>query len=129
VAVRGLVAVIVTMRASVEALELALEVAFADIPDARIVEDIPGLGMVLGARILAEIGDDPTRFSTASGLRSFAGTALITRPLPDAKMRVGVQCGGASKWPVVLGGRWFLLSWVRWRVGSVQRRSRVGGAD
>lgn len=35
---------------------------------------------VLAARILAEIGDDPNRFSTAAGLRAFAGTAPVTRP-------------------------------------------------
>jgi len=79
VTVQGLVAIIVMMQASVEALELALGKAFATLPAARIVEDIPGLGVVLGARVLAEIGDDLTRFVTASGLRSFAGTAPITR--------------------------------------------------
>jgi transposase len=79
VTVQGLVGIIVMMQASVEALELALGEAFAAMPAARIVEDVPGLGMVLGARILAEIGDDSTRFLTASGLRSFAGTAPVTR--------------------------------------------------
>ncbi len=29
--------------------------------------------------MLAEVGDDPARFATADGLRSFAGTAPITR--------------------------------------------------
>src|ERR1017187_7550107 len=47
-------------------------------------------GTVLSARILAEIGDDRTRFATARGLKAFAGTAPITRasamkqaPRPD----------------------------------------------
>ena len=77
--VQGLIAIIATMQASVETLEQALATAFQAQPAARIVAEIPGLGSVLGARILAEIGDDPTRFATASGLRSFAGTAPITR--------------------------------------------------
>lgn len=34
---------------------------------------------MLAARILAEIGDDPDRFTTATGLRAFAGTAPVTR--------------------------------------------------
>lgn len=34
---------------------------------------------VLAARILAEIGDDLSRFSTATGLLAFAGTAPVTR--------------------------------------------------
>lgn len=79
VTVQGLIAIIVTMQASVEALEHALDEAFRIMPSARIVQNIPGLGTVLGARVLAEIGDDPTRFTTASGLRAFAGTAPITR--------------------------------------------------
>jgi transposase len=34
---------------------------------------------VLGARVLGELGDDPRRFADTAGLRSFAGTAPITR--------------------------------------------------
>lgn len=33
----------------------------------------------LAARVLGEVGDDTTRFSTAGGLRAFAGTAPIAR--------------------------------------------------
>ncbi|MGW5151736.1 transposase [Rhodococcus koreensis] len=40
---------------------------------------VPGLGPILAARVLAEVGDDPARFATANGLRAFAGTAPITR--------------------------------------------------
>ncbi len=79
ITVQGLVAVIVTMQTSVEALESALIDALQALPASSILADIPGLGMVLGARILAEIGDDPARFPSASGLRSYAGTAPITR--------------------------------------------------
>ena len=67
------------MQASVDALEHALDDAFRTMPSARVVQNIPGLGTVLGAQVLAEIGDDPTRFTTASGLQAFAGTAPITR--------------------------------------------------
>ena len=38
-----------------------------------------GLGVVLGARVLAEFGDDPHRYATAKGRKAFAGTAPITR--------------------------------------------------
>ncbi len=48
-------------------------------PDSRVISSFPGLGTVLGARILGEIGDDHTRFGTARGLKAFAGTAPITR--------------------------------------------------
>jgi Transposase IS116/IS110/IS902 family len=35
--------------------------------------------MVLGARVLAEFGDDPARYQTAKGRKAFAGTAPVTR--------------------------------------------------
>jgi transposase len=39
----------------------------------------PGVGPGVGARLLAEIGDDRTRFATAGGLKAYAGAAPITR--------------------------------------------------
>jgi transposase len=48
-------------------------------PLAQVLRSAPGLGPVLAARVLAEIGDDPSRFATANGLRAFAGTAPVTR--------------------------------------------------
>jgi hypothetical protein len=68
-----------TAVASVARLEQSLTTAFHQHPGAEIIISFPGLGTVLGARILAEIGDDHTRFATARGLKAFAGTAPITR--------------------------------------------------
>src|SRR6201987_4018584 len=48
-------------------------------PDAEIITSFPGLGNLAGARVLAEIGDDRTRFADAPGLKAFAGSAPITR--------------------------------------------------
>src|SRR5665648_669405 len=67
------------MQASIAQLESELAVEFHAHPMAAILKSAPGLGPVLAARVLAEIGDDPTRFTTADGLRAFAGTAPITR--------------------------------------------------
>ena len=64
---------------NVAALENALEQAYLAHPDADILASFPGLGTVLGARILGEIGDDRTRFAHARGLKAFAGTAPVTR--------------------------------------------------
>ncbi|MFD8996547.1 IS110 family RNA-guided transposase [Streptomyces abikoensis] len=57
----------------------AVEEAFPQHPDAEIVLSFPGLGIQLGARILAEIGDDRTRFTDARGLKAYAGSSPITR--------------------------------------------------
>lgn len=75
----SLLGVIVAMHAAVERLEHALAAQFNDHPLAVVLRSAPGLGPVLAARVLAEVGDDPTRFTTAAGLRAFAGTAPVTR--------------------------------------------------
>lgn len=78
-AVTGLLGVIGSMHQSVDDLEKELGRVFDVHPQAPILRSVPGLGPILAARVLAEIGDDPARFDTPSGLRAFAGTAPITR--------------------------------------------------
>lgn len=51
---------------------------FAGHPHAPIYASMPGVGPIIGARLLAEIGDDPGRFATARGLRAYAGAAPLT---------------------------------------------------
>lgn len=77
--VEGQLKIITAMRDAVDQLEASLAVAFDEHELAPILRSVPGLGPVLAARVLAEIGDDPTRFTSAAGLRSFAGTAPVTR--------------------------------------------------
>jgi transposase len=48
-------------------------------PDAAIITSFPGLGRLTGARVLAEIGDDRSRFADARALKAYAGSAPITR--------------------------------------------------
>lgn len=79
VAVAGLVDTITAMQHAIAELEAAMTAAFQRHPQAAVLQSVPGLGPVLAARVLAEIGDDRTRFATADGLRAFAGTAPITR--------------------------------------------------
>lgn len=67
------------VRATVAELETAIETAYHAHPDALIVSSFPGVGTQLGARFLAEIGDDRSRFADARGLKAFAGAAPVTR--------------------------------------------------
>ncbi|MBB5109880.1 transposase [Streptomyces spectabilis] len=60
-------------------LAKAVQEAFPKHPDAEVITSFPGLGVQLGARILAEIGDDRDRFADARGLKAYAGSAPITR--------------------------------------------------
>lgn len=57
----------------------AVEASFQQHPDADVITSFPGLGNLLGARLLAEIGDDRTRFADARALKAYAGSAPIIR--------------------------------------------------
>ncbi|MEV6867283.1 transposase, partial [Streptosporangium subroseum] len=52
---------------------------FGEHPAAEIILSQPGLGPVLGARVLAEFGDDPRRYASAKARKNYAGTSPITR--------------------------------------------------
>jgi transposase len=75
----GLLRSLSTALTNLTRLDEALTAAFNSHPDARIITSMPGLGPVLGARMLGEIGDDRERFTDARGLKAFAGTAPVTR--------------------------------------------------
>lgn len=60
-------------------LATAVEEHFRRHPDAEILLSFPGLGVQLAARVLAEIGDDRSRFTDARALKAYAGSAPITR--------------------------------------------------
>jgi transposase len=60
-------------------LERAAVESFNLHPDAGIITSFPGLGALTGARVLAETGDDRSRFQDAKGLKAYAGAAPVTR--------------------------------------------------
>jgi hypothetical protein len=73
-------------------LEAAMAAHFMRHPDADIVASLPGLGLILGSRVLGEFGDDPDRFTDPAARRSYATTAPVTRA--SGKRRVVVRRGG-----------------------------------
>ena len=76
---RALIAVLATLNEQVAALQGQVEAYFGQHPDAEIIASQPGLGPVLGARVLAESGDDPRRYASAKARKNYAGTSPITR--------------------------------------------------
>ena len=78
-AVRSLVAVIDALVVQIETLRGEVEAGFGRHPDAQIYLSQPGLGTVLGARVLAEFGDDPTRYADPRARKNYSGMAPITR--------------------------------------------------
>lgn len=76
---RSAAAVLATLNEQVKVLEGQVEAHFGRHPDAEIILSQPGLGPILGARVLAEFGDDPDRYATAKNRKNYAGTSPITR--------------------------------------------------
>jgi transposase len=77
--VQALIAVLTVLDTQVKTLQGQVEAYFGRHPAAEIVLSQPGLGPVLGARVLAEFGDDPHRYATAKARKNYAGTSPITR--------------------------------------------------
>ncbi len=76
---RALVAVVVELTNQIGRLESELGDRFEQHPDAKIIRSLPGLGMILGARVLGEFGDDPNRYADAKSRKNYAGTSPITK--------------------------------------------------
>jgi transposase len=75
----GEVRLIAALNIEVDALGEVVAQHFGRHPDAEIYASQPGLGVILGARVLAEFGDDPHRYTDARARRNYAGTSPITR--------------------------------------------------
>jgi len=77
--VKSTVDVLRSMDQELALIEAELAQSFEGHPDAEIYRSLPGLGVVLSARVLAEFGDDPNRFDHPKSRKAYAGTAPITK--------------------------------------------------
>ena len=76
--VASLTQVIAAHNRQIAELETVLAEHFGQHPDAAILRSQPGLGVVTGARVLGEFGDDPDRYIDAKARRNYAGTSPLT---------------------------------------------------
>lgn len=76
---RAAVGIIGELNRQISALETELSDHFEEHPDADIIRSQPGLGDILGARVLGEFGDDPNRYADVKSRRNYAGTSPLTR--------------------------------------------------
>jgi len=76
---RSLIALITALNQQVKALQGQVEAHFGQHPDAEIYLSQPGMGAILGARVLGEFGDDPHRYADGKARRNYAATSPITR--------------------------------------------------
>ena len=82
----ALVVLLVALNGQIAELEQVLTDRFEQHPDTEIVRSQPGLGSVLGARVLGEFGDDPERYADAKARRNYAGTSPITKASGKSKV-------------------------------------------
>jgi transposase len=75
---RATVAIIAELNHQIADLEAEITTHFETHPDADIYLSLPGLGVILGARVLGEFGDDPDRYTTAKSRKNYAGTSPLT---------------------------------------------------
>ncbi len=75
---KALIAIIAGLNDAIVELETELASSLEQHPDADIYLSLPGLGVTLGARVLAEFGDDPERYDDAKSRRNYAGTSPRT---------------------------------------------------
>ena len=79
VIVSSLTGLIEGLNTQIAGFEDELKGSFEQHPSAEALRSLPGLGVVLGARVLGEFGDDPTRYGDARARRNYAGTSPITK--------------------------------------------------
>jgi hypothetical protein len=75
----ALIVALSAMTEQTEVLARQVEQGFGQHPDAEIYLSQPGLGVILGARVLAEFGDDPDRYADAKCRKNYSGMSPITK--------------------------------------------------
>ncbi len=75
---RATVGILTELNHHIGDLEAELSAHFEKHPDADIYRSLPGLGVILSARVLGEFGDDPNRYTTAKCRKNYAGTSPLT---------------------------------------------------
>ena len=74
-----MLAVISELARQTQVLADEVEAGFGRHPDVEIYLSQPGPGQILGARVLAEFGDDPHRYTDARARKNYSGMAPVTR--------------------------------------------------
>jgi transposase len=113
---------------SIQQLAAAVTEAFHQHPDYTIVTSFPGLAEISGAIVLAEIGDDRTRFADDRALQAFAGAAPVTRA--SGKSRSVVRRRTKNNRLAAIGFSWAFTAAARpspTREHYLRRRDRGDG--
>lgn len=105
---RSALRLIAAYNAEVASLAVALSAHFEQHPDANVIRSLPGLGDVLGARLLGEFGDAPDRYPDARSRKNYAGSAPVTRA--SGRSRVVVARHARNRHLAATCDRWAFCS-------------------
>lgn len=72
-------AILTVLNQQIKTMQEQVDAHFGRHPAAGIILSQPGLGPILGARVLAEFGDADGRYVSAKARKNYAGTSPITR--------------------------------------------------
>ena len=106
---RATVGIIGELNRQITDLETQLATHFETHPDADIYLSLPGLGVILGARVLGEFGDDPNRYTTAKSRKNYAGTSPLT-------VASGKKCAVLAR---RVRNRWLYDAIDHWALGAI----------
>ena len=126
-ATRAEVGIISELSRQIDALGEEMEDRFREHPDAAIYLSLPGIGAVLGARMLGELGDDPTRYPEAKSRRNYAGTSPLT--IASGKRRQVVSRHVCNRWLQRAALRWAFCSLTKSPGCQSFYRHRLGQGD
>ncbi|MFE2728102.1 IS110 family transposase [Kitasatospora sp. NPDC059327] len=70
---------LIALNEQIAEMEGQVKAHFLAHPDAEIYLSMPGIAEITGARVLAEFGDDATRYASAKARKNYAGTSPVTR--------------------------------------------------
>jgi hypothetical protein len=103
-------------NAEIATLQARLGELFDQHPDAKIYRGQPGLGLILGARVLGEFGYDPGRYAGAQARESDAGNSPLPRKW-GKKKTVHARGSATAGWPTPFISRVFRDDRFAWRAG------------
>ena len=95
----ALTTILGTLVKQLQALSARLERTVAALPDGQIVMSFPRAGRINAAKILAELGEDRSRYSSEQQLAAEAGVVPITS-------QSGKSRGVHARWACTDGSVW-----------------------
>ncbi len=122
----ALLAQLEPLLAQIAAYDTAIAELFRSHPDAALFLILPGCGQRLAPRLLAEMGDDRTRYASAASLQALAGTA--PRPRKSGTYAT-VRRRGACVKPLrnaLHAFAWHSTTQEAWAEASCRRKRQEG---